>query len=184
MRPAAERLAFISYASENREKAEQICASLEARGLACWIAPRDLRAGREYADEIIHGIERSTSVVLVLSGAANTSVFVDREIERAFSKQKPIFPIRIEEVTPSASLELFISGTQWIDAWTGRWDDHMNRLHRDLTIDGAVATPTPRMSSGQSSAEERSFRSAYVLAALVLIGALSGLAVWRFSGDG
>src|SRR5688500_3593468 len=95
--------AFISFASENREKAEAICDSLERRGLGCWIAPWAHRAGREYADEIIGGIERSASVVLVLSEAANASVFVHREIERAFSKQKSIFPVRIEEVTPSPS---------------------------------------------------------------------------------
>jgi len=111
--------AFISFASENREKAEAICASLERRGFVCWIAPRDVLAGREYADEIIGGIERSASVVLVLSEAANASVFVDREIERAFSKQNPIFPVRIEESTPSPSLEPFISGTHWLDAWQG-----------------------------------------------------------------
>src|SRR5688500_20345617 len=101
-----EYSAFISFATEDREKAEAICDSLERRGFVCWIAPRDVRSGREYADEIIGGIERSACVVLVLSAAANASVFVDREIERAFSKKKPVFPVRIEEVAPSPSLEL------------------------------------------------------------------------------
>ena len=125
---------------------EAICASLEGRGFVCWIAPRDVRAGREYADEIIGGIERSACVVLVLSAAANASVFVDREIERAFSKQKPVLPVRIEEVTPSPSLELFISGTHWLDAWDGDWDAHMARLARDLS--GPAAMP---ISSGRPS---------------------------------
>src|SRR5688500_10343479 len=52
MKPPLEYSAFISYASDNREKAEAICASLEQRGRVCWIAPRDIRAGREYGDEI------------------------------------------------------------------------------------------------------------------------------------
>jgi hypothetical protein len=58
MKSSGEYSAFISYASENRDKAEEICASLEGRGLVCWMAPRDVRAGREYADEIIQGLER------------------------------------------------------------------------------------------------------------------------------
>src|ERR671914_1230780 len=115
MKSSGEYSAFISYASDDREKAEAICTSLEAQGFVCWIAPRDVRAGREYGDEIIRGLERSAAVVLVLSEAANTSVFVRREVERAISKQKPVFPVRIEDVTPSPGLELFISGTHWID---------------------------------------------------------------------
>lgn len=183
MKSPGEYAAFISYASENREKAEDICASLEGRGFVCWIAPRDVRAGREYANEIIRGLEQSACVVLVLSEAANTSVFVRREVERAISKQKPVFPVRIEAVTPSPGLELFISGTHWLDAWMGDWDDHMNRLARDLA-DSPVARPVSEVSSGRRSLmERRSFRSVYVAAGLVLLAALSGIAIWSFTGD-
>ena len=87
------------------------------------------------------GLERSAAVVLVLSEAANTSVFVLREIERAVSKDINVVPVRIEEVTPSPGLELFISGTHWMDVWRGDWDDHMNRLVRDLS-DSPVGAAT------------------------------------------
>jgi len=183
MKSSGEYSAFISYASENREKAEEICASLEGRGFVCWVAPRDVRAGREYADEIIRGLERSACVVLVLSEAANTSVFVRREVERAVSKQKPVFPVRIEEVTPSPGLELFISGTHWLDAWSGDWDEHMNRLARDLA-DSPVGTPVSEPASGRRSvSESRSFRSVYVAAGLVLLVGVGGLAIWSSTDE-
>jgi TIR domain len=124
--------AFISYAKTDGESAQEICASLETRGFRCWIAPRDVRAGREYGNEIIRGIEKSRCLVLVLSEAANESPFVRREVERAVSKRKPVFPIRIEEVLPSPGLELFVSTTHWIDAWSGSMHDHLSRLARDL----------------------------------------------------
>jgi len=183
MTTSDERVAFISYASENTKKAEAVCASLEERGVACWMAPRDVRTGREYADEIIAAIERSTSVVLILSEAANTSVYVPREIERAVSKQKPIFSVRIEDVTPSPDLELFISGIQWIDAWTGSWSDHMNRLARDLS-DSAAGTPRRGIFSGRRAPMEReaSIRP-YAAVGLVLVLAVSGLTIWRFSRE-
>src|SRR5688572_587271 len=175
--------AFISYASENREKADEICSSLEQRGLVCWMAPRDVRAGREYADEIILGLERSAAVVLVLSEAANTSVFVLREVERAVSKEINVVPVRIEEVTPSPGLELFISGTHWLDVWRGDWDDHMNRLVRDLS-DSPVGTATVEASAGRRSfAPPRSLGRVYVAAGLALVVALSGIAIWSFSRD-
>ena len=116
--PASYFSAFVSYASPDREKAFEIADSLEARGLKCWIAPRNVRPGREYGDEIIRGIENSRCLILVLSEAANESIYVRREAERAVSKRKPIFPIRIEDVLPSPGLELFVSATHWIDAWS------------------------------------------------------------------
>ena len=51
-----------------------------------------------------------------------------REVERAISKKKPVIPVRIENVEPSRALQLFISGTQWIDAFSGRLATHMDRL--------------------------------------------------------
>lgn len=125
--------AFISHASGDREKAEQICASLENQGLRCWIAPRDVRAGKDYGEEIIHGIVNSKCLVLVLSEAANEAKFVRREVERAVSYGRPVFSIRVEEVLPSRSLELFVSSTHWIDAWVGDLIRHVDRLAKDIT---------------------------------------------------
>jgi hypothetical protein len=183
MKLAGQYAAFVSYASESREKANQLCASLEARGLVCWMAPRDVRAGREYADEIILGLEHSAAVVLVLSAAANTSVFVLREIERAVAKEINVVPVRIEEVSPSPGLELFISGTHWLDVWEGDWDEHMDRLVRDLSD----SPPGPAMVHASvehhAATPHRSLRTAYVAAALALVVTLSGVALWSFSRD-
>jgi hypothetical protein len=181
MKSSREYSAFISYASDNRDKAEEICASLEGRGLVCWMAPRNVRAGREYADEIIQGLERSAAVVLVLSEAANTSVFVLREIERAVAKDINVVPVRIEEVTPSPGLELFISGTHWLDVWRGNWDDHMDRLVRDLDETPAPARPAPAFARRRSVAQPRSLHTVYIAGGLALVVALSGIAIWSFS---
>lgn len=181
MKPPAQYSAFISYASANREKADEICASLEGRGLVCWMAPRDVRAGREYADEIILGLERSGAVVLLLSEAANTSVFVLREVERAVSKEINVVPVRIEDVTPAPGLELFISGTHWLDVWGGDWDAHMDRLVRDLG-DSPAGAPIPRsFSRGRSVSERPPLRRGYVAAGLAVVLAFSGIAIWSYS---
>ena len=183
MKSSAGYSAFISYASENREKAEEICASLERRGLVCWMAPRDIRAGREYGDEIILGLERSAAVVLVLSEAANTSVFVLREVERAVSKEINVVPVRIEEVNPSPGLELFISGTHWMDVWKGDWDDHMDRLVRDLSDSPVGPAPIKALGGHRSVAQHRSLHKGYIAAGLALVVALGGIAIWSFPRD-
>jgi len=128
--------AFISHAKADEKKARAIAEGLESRGFKCWIAPRDVKAGRSYGDEIIRGIESTRSFVLVLSKASNDSAFVAREVERAVSKKKPIFAVRIANVEPAPSLELFISGTQWIDAFAGRVGPHVDRLAKLLGEEG------------------------------------------------
>jgi hypothetical protein len=44
--------AFISYATADKTVADAACAVLEAAGIRCWVAPRDISPGREYAAEI------------------------------------------------------------------------------------------------------------------------------------
>lgn len=131
--------AFISHASPDRERAHEIVRTLEARGLRCWIAPRDVRPGHEYGAEIIHGIGRARCIVLVLSEAANGSTFVQREVVTAVNRQKPVFPIRVEDVLPSPALELYVSSTHWIDAWSGALAEHVRRLAEDLADERVMA---------------------------------------------
>lgn len=180
MNSSGEYVAFISYASEDRKKAEEICADLERRRLPCWMAPRDVRAGHEYADEIIRGIELSAAMVIVFSAAANASVFVPREVERAVAKKKPLFPVRIEDAPPTEGLEFLISGEQWIDAWTGSWDDHMYRLARDLTA-RVRGTPVSRKPVERRSSAGRYWAGG--LAAAVALLTMGGLALWSLSGE-
>ena len=142
---------FICYASEDRDAAGKVCQQLETAGFRCWIAPRDVRPGRDYPEEIIYGIEQSRSLVLILSTRANKSRFVRTEVERAYSKGKPVFPVRIEDVRPSRALELFISTKNWIDAWNGNLSrQHAERLMEELasrtdaSLDGEISSELRR----------------------------------------
>jgi hypothetical protein len=179
MKPSSGFSAFISYASDDREKAHEMCRSLEGRGLTCWIAPRDVRAGREYADEIVTGIEKSACLVVLLSKAANASAFVCREVERAVANHKPIFPVRLEAIMPDGGLELFISGTHWLDAWEGDWHDHMRRLGRDIADLTAGTSPRPT----RPRRERRPLHVARGAAVLIVVAALGGFAIWTFRPD-
>jgi len=167
--------AFISHASDDREKAEQIAASLEEHDLRCWMAPRDLRTGREYAEEIMYGIRESRCLVLVLSEAANQSPMVRREVERAVSLHKPVFPIRVEEVVPSHGLEFFVSATHWLDAWQGALRDHMDRLVRDLTAAEAERQPAPAAPARRRASHRRTALA--IGAAALVFGGVIGAAV-------
>ncbi len=99
---------FISHSSQNSGTAEDICALIESNGHKCFLAPRDIRSGHEYAEEIINGIDRSGVMVLVLSKDSNESPHVLREIERAVSKRVPIIVYKLEDVQLSKSMEYFL----------------------------------------------------------------------------
>ena len=136
--------AFISYATEaDRETAFRIVEHLEASGLKCWIAPRNVRAGKQYAEEIVRGIRTSQGFILLLSKAANGSKFVRREVEQADRRDKPIYAIRIEEVDPSDGLQLFLSEIHWIDAWAGDLGAHVKQLAEMLREEEGLPETRP-----------------------------------------
>lgn len=138
---------FVSYASPDREIAFRIVGFLEKEGVRCWVAPRDVPPGVEYGQAIINGIEQSRALVLVLSEQSNDSMFVRKEVERAVSKSKPVLPVRIREVTPSGSLEFFISSAQWIDAFKPPLENALAPLLGAINALGQVGAAPVRSST-------------------------------------
>lgn len=119
---------FISYSAGDKTCADAACATLESHGVRCWIAPRDILAGAEYAAAIVTALHESRALVLIFSSGANQSPQVLRELERAVSRGLPIVPLRVENVMPSAAMEYYISSCQWLEAHGAPLDQQMLRL--------------------------------------------------------
>src|SRR5580693_46818 len=119
---------FISYAIADKLTADAACASLEFNSIRCWIAPRDVLPGMDYAEAIIEAIEKARGMVLIFSSNANRSNQVKREVERAVHHGIPIIPFRIEDVPPNRALEYFISAPHWLDALTPPLEQHLKHL--------------------------------------------------------
>jgi TIR domain len=106
---------FISYASQDGAIANAIVGNLEQHGIKCWMAPRDVTPGSQYADEIVGAINDTLVLVLVLSEHAVASAHVGREVERAASKRLRIIVLRTDTATLPRSFEYSLIGSQWID---------------------------------------------------------------------
>ena len=119
---------FISYAHQDKVYADAVCHHLEAGGIRCWIAPRDISPSKDWAEEIIDAIGSTSIMVLIFSSNSNNSPQVRREIERAVHKGVNILPFRIEDVRPSKSMEYFISTQHWLDALTKPLEKHLDKL--------------------------------------------------------
>jgi hypothetical protein len=137
---------FISHSSDDKQAADATCAALEAAAIRCWIAPRDVRAGREYAEEIINAIDSCRVMVLIFSSSANASNQVRREIERAVSKGVTVVTMRIEDVLPSKSMEYYLGSIHWLDALTPPLVKHLRQLTEtvkaNLEVDPAGRPPS------------------------------------------
>lgn len=123
---------FISYSSKDKPQADAICAVMEREGVRCWMAPRDILPGQDWAGSVLRAIAGAKVVVLVFSSASNASPQVRREIERAVHNEVAIIPVRIEDATPSESLEYFISTPHWLDAITPPLEAHAVRLAQSV----------------------------------------------------
>ncbi|WP_395644659.1 toll/interleukin-1 receptor domain-containing protein [Terricaulis sp.] len=106
---------FISHASEDAAVADKIVAYLEARGVACWIAPRNIPPSAAYPDAIADAIENCSACAVLLSKAANASTAIKRELELASQNEKPFIPIRIDSAAPSGGLAYYLGKHQWVD---------------------------------------------------------------------
>lgn len=119
---------FVCHPSEEKTTADAVVATLEARGIRCWIAPRDVLPGDDWASAIVTAISHARLLVLVFSQHSNDSRHVTREVEQAVQNGIPILPFRIADVMPNPALEYFIGGTHWLDAMTPPLERHLDRL--------------------------------------------------------
>jgi hypothetical protein len=139
--------AFVCHASEDAAAAQLIVASLEAAGVPCWVAPRDIAPGSNYAAAILDALDEASLLVLAFSKATNSSPHVQRELERATDRSLPILPVDLDGGAPSRTLRYFIGTAQWLEAagrpaaaWTATLADAAAGL---LASGSASAAPAP-----------------------------------------
>lgn len=126
-----ERDVFISYSSVDKHVADAICSTLENSAIRCWIAPRDIIPGSDWAQSIINGIKSSKLMVLVFSHNSNGSSQVTKELNLAVSNNLIIMPFKIDDSMPSGSMEYYLADMHWLDAIDGDMQDQINNL-RDI----------------------------------------------------
>src|SRR5271154_2363596 len=136
---------FVSYASKDKVIADAVCARLEASGIRCWIAPRDIVAGASFGGAIIDAIHGAKGVGLGFFSSANASGHIPKEVERAVSSGVAVLPFRIEDVAPGKSLDYFIGSVHWLDAMTPPMEKHLDFLaatvHKLIPAAGNETTP-------------------------------------------
>jgi TPR repeat protein len=154
---------FISYPHQEKTAADAVCATLEAGGIRCWIAPRDVSGGAEWADAIVDAIDHCKAMVLVFSSHTNGSKQILREVQRAFDREKPVMPVRIENVAPESGLAYYMGPVHWLDAFTPPLARHLQNLRRSVEAvvkSSASAPPERRPEPGGGAPPPKEFSDA------------------------
>ena len=128
----------------------QLALALEARDRPCWIAPRDIEAGASYPHEIVEGIKRCPTFLILLSDAAAESPHILRELEMAVSQKKRIIPLRLPGVKLGNAMEYLIASLQWIEVDPEELRTQPGRIAERI-LEGSGARLAGKSSRGGSS---------------------------------
>ncbi len=107
---------FISYCTKDSDLVQYFCNRVEGGGVSCWIAPRDIPEGKDWAENIVKGLTECTIVAFIVSEASVASTEVAKEISLANGFKKEILQVRLENATLPYSMLYHLSNKQWVDA--------------------------------------------------------------------
>lgn len=107
---------FISYAGCDAEFVKDLCARLERRGIALWVAEWDLDYGADIVESIQRALDTTRTFVIVLSPEAVVRPWVRKELSAAFTSaldgnDKLIVPLMLR----SCDVPSFLRAHKWID---------------------------------------------------------------------
>ena len=144
---------FLSHSRKDAAAAERLCAVLEAAGIMCWIAPRDIPPGHPWPASIATAIASARLVAVLVSDAGNASAEVARETIAALDARRPLLTVRLHDVAPAGNLAFLLAGVQWYDAFArvgaeaGVVDVVRPLLDNEQTATAVVAHPPARRPS-------------------------------------
>ena len=145
---------FVSHVTEDRAAASQVVDELERRGVRCWIAPRNVRPGGTFDDDIADAIGSCRAMLLIFSSRCNESEYIRREITVAGNVNKIIIPFRIEDAEPKRGLSVRLANLHWIDAFVAR-ERAIDEVIRSVQPSSAGSSPQASRPAASGEAKAR-----------------------------
>jgi tetratricopeptide (TPR) repeat protein len=123
---------FISYSSQDASIANAALTAFEANSIRCWMAPRNINPGEEWASAIPRAMTKCKAMVLLFTANANNSPQVRREVDQAVKHGLTIFTVRLGDVKPHEALAFFLDSLHWFDATSAPIDQHVDKLSHQI----------------------------------------------------
>jgi hypothetical protein len=93
-----QRQIFISYASKDKSRMQQMIHALRQVEIPFWVDVEELRNGDLWLRELETNLNESHALLVLMSVAARESEWVERECLWALNQKKPIFIARYDHV--------------------------------------------------------------------------------------
>ena len=125
---------FISYRPISATDAvHQITEALEAAGISCWYAPRNLEEGTRYSSVIVDAIDDCKVFLVLLDEESQQSFHMINEIECAFERYNQqaeiiLIPFYMGVSTLNGSFRYFLKSIHGMDGETPPFDDRVTDL--------------------------------------------------------
>jgi TIR domain len=93
---------FISYSTRQQDFAERLYSDLQRENIRCWLATEDLKIGDPFRQTIDDAIRVHDKLLLVFSGDAVESEWVEDEVNAALHRERRrgeavLFPITVDD---------------------------------------------------------------------------------------
>lgn len=141
---------FVSHSSDDHELAEGLVQFLEGFGIECWIAPRDIPAGKDWDVSIIDAIEKCSGTIFLVSESSNDSEQTKREVQIAVESDKWLIPICVDGIEPAKKFKYYLTSKQWFQLGVPPEPTELRELLEE--IDGElpeeIRTDEPKIASG------------------------------------
>jgi hypothetical protein len=136
---------FVSYSTRDQVFCDRLYVNLQEHRVRCWYAPKDLKTGDRFRQEIEDAISLHDKLLVILSEHSVNSDWVQEEVESCFERERRqerniLFPIRIDNAILDTN-RAWVAAirrqrqigdfTGWKDPTTFR--DSFNKLLRDLS---------------------------------------------------
>ncbi len=187
---------FISYSTKDNHVAHALVSALENRNVRCFITPRDIAVGQDWAETINHAVRSAPVMVVIFSKNSNNSSEVAKEIRLAMNHNTAVIPFKIDNTEPSGALEYHLGNTHWLDAINPLTEKQIDTLLNTLSplIDRAVMPPDRSSSAwgndatpfSRKSYPQKRNRIIYAAVAALVIIAFAFTAIfkiWPFAED-
>ena len=161
---------FISHSSKDKEIAEKVLNFFEGRGLNCWIAPRDIVPGTEWAAAINAAITASKVFLIIYTANSAESSQVSREISLAETKQGVfVVPYKTDDTPLVGSFEYYLIGSHFISADYSKKDYKLEELYTQVAdiVGGTIPQPEIVMKPVEAPAASAASEATAVPAAAI-----------------
>ena len=132
---------FISYSRADTQIVDQFVTKLTDAGYRVWIDLEGIDGGDPFPVRIVEAIESSTIVLFFSSENSNASRWIIKEVLYAFSKDKIIIPIKIDETKYNKAIALHLIDINFVPYKHNNFSSTYNQLLK--TVSKHSGNPQP-----------------------------------------